>query len=61
MDDEATTEYTTHNKNDEDHVDVFMKSIAMSVKKLPPHLISRAKIEILTTVSRLEEQVSHVI
>lgn len=37
--------------DEDDHVDHFMKSIAKSVKTLPPELISEAKLGILTLVT----------
>ncbi|XP_071054637.1 uncharacterized protein [Onthophagus taurus] len=43
----------THQK-EEDEVDLFMRSIALMVKKLPPNLISQAKLQILTLVTNLQ-------
>lgn len=40
-------------ENDDD-VDTFYKSIAMTVKKLPPHLIRKAKIKHLEVLNELE-------
>lgn len=40
--------------NVEDDIDVFYKSNAMSVKLLPPHLISQVKILYLQTLNDLE-------
>ncbi|KAK7066164.1 hypothetical protein SK128_012123 [Halocaridina rubra] len=37
-----------------DEIDLFFQSIAKSVKKLPPHLQHRAKVETLTTIGKLE-------
>lgn len=39
----------------EDAVDIFFKSIAMTVKNLPQRAINVAKIQILTLVNQLEE------
>lgn len=47
----------TSNKKEDDDVDLFMKSIAVTVKKLPPTMIQQAKIQILTVVHDLEMQV----
>lgn len=44
------------NKKTDDDVDLFMKSIALTVKTLPPHLISQAKLDILSSVTRLQSQ-----
>lgn len=46
-------------KNSEDEVDLFFKSLAMTVKKLPPKGIIEAKLKALTMVSELEEKYSH--
>jgi len=40
----------------EDEVDVFFKSIAMTVKKLPSRAINEAKLRILTMVNEIEEK-----
>lgn len=45
---------TFMSKNSEDDVDMFYKSIALSVKRLPPHLISQAKMQHLQIVNNLE-------
>lgn len=45
------------NKTDvaqEDDVDLFYRSIAVSVKRLPPHLIAQAKLEHLQIVNKLQ-------
>lgn len=44
------------NSDEYDDVDHFFKSLALSVKKLPPHLISQAKLKMLTIVTDLELQ-----
>lgn len=44
------------NKDEYDEVDHFFKSLALSVKKLPPQLISQAKLKMLTIVTDLELQ-----
>ncbi|KAL4096404.1 hypothetical protein QTP88_021366 [Uroleucon formosanum] len=46
-------------KNSEDGVDLFFKSLAMTVKKLPPKGIIEAKLKALTMVSELEEKYSY--
>lgn len=43
------------NRN-EDELDLFYKSISLSVKHLPPHLIVEAKTEHLQTLHRLQMQ-----
>lgn len=47
-------------KNQDDDVDLFFKSIAMSVKKLSPNLIREAKIGTLDLLSRLECRNDHM-
>lgn len=44
------------NTDEYDDVDHFFKSLALSVKKLPPQLISQAKLKMLTIVTDLELQ-----
>lgn len=39
-----------------DEIDLFFQSIAKSVKKLPPHLQHRAKMETLNTLGKLEAE-----
>ncbi|KAL4104830.1 hypothetical protein QTP88_020106 [Uroleucon formosanum] len=55
---ELMTQLITKKKNTDeyDDVDHFFKSLALSVKKLPPHLISQAKLKMLTIVTDLELQ-----
>ncbi|XP_046396717.1 transcription factor Adf-1-like [Ischnura elegans] len=43
-------------RNEEDSTDVFFKSIAMTVKALPPSLMREAKRKILDVVMELEER-----
>lgn len=43
-------------QSEEDEVDLFMKSISLSVKKLPPALVNEAKLKILTLVNELQEK-----
>lgn len=43
-------------ENRDDDVDVFFKSIAMSVKKLRPELVNEAKMKALQTVFDLEKR-----
>lgn len=50
---EAYMEKNTTAKQ-EDDVDMFYKSIALSVKRLPPHLVSKAKLQHLQIVTSLE-------
>lgn len=45
-------------QKEEDDVDLFMRSVAMMVKKLPPNLVNQAKLQILTLVSNLQESVT---
>nr|XP_014288091.2 uncharacterized protein LOC106688235 [Halyomorpha halys] len=45
-------------KQQDDDVDLFMQSIALQVKKLPPQLVARAKLNILTTVHDLQFETS---
>lgn len=47
---------TKNLQGEEDDVDLCFKSIAITVKKLPPQTISDAKIKILIFVSQLENQ-----
>ncbi|KAL3281280.1 hypothetical protein HHI36_004493 [Cryptolaemus montrouzieri] len=42
-------------KKEEDDANLFMKSIALTIKKLPPNSISQAKLQILTLVTNLQE------
>jgi len=42
------------NTVDDDDVDHFFKSLAISVKKLPPHLIAQAKLNMLTVLTDLQ-------
>ncbi|KAL5239470.1 hypothetical protein ACI65C_006880 [Semiaphis heraclei] len=46
----------SQNQQQEDEVDVFFKSIAMTVKKLPSWAINEAKLRVLTMVSEIEEK-----
>lgn len=48
--------FAKKNTEEYDDVDHFFKSLALSVKKLPPHLISQAKLKMLTIVTDLELQ-----
>ncbi|CAH2012423.1 unnamed protein product [Acanthoscelides obtectus] len=41
-------------KPEDDEIDLFFKSIAMTVKKLSPHQIAKAKLGILTLVTELQ-------
>ncbi|KAL3279254.1 hypothetical protein HHI36_016767, partial [Cryptolaemus montrouzieri] len=42
-------------KKEEDDVELFMRSIALTIEKLPLTLISQAKLQILTLVTNLQE------
>lgn len=42
-------------QKEEDDVDLFMKSIALTLKKLPSSLIPQAKLQILKVVTNLQE------
>ncbi|KAL4083767.1 hypothetical protein QTP88_029083 [Uroleucon formosanum] len=44
----------SQNPQQEDEVDIFFKSIAMTVKKLPSQAINEAKLRILTMVNEIE-------
>lgn len=46
-------------KKCEDEIDLFFKSLAITVKKLPRQGIIEAKLRALTLVSELEEKYSH--
>jgi len=46
----------SQNPQQEDEVDVFFKSIAMTVKKLPSRAINEAKLRVLTMVNEMEEK-----
>ncbi|XP_022160536.1 uncharacterized protein LOC111026715 [Myzus persicae] len=50
---------TKKNTVEYDDVDHFFKSLTLSVKKLPPHLISQAKLKMLTIVTDLELQAAN--
>lgn len=43
----------------EDEIDVFYKSIALSVKRLPRHLIADVKLQHLKTVTEMELRIYH--
>lgn len=47
-------------KNEDDDVDIFYKSIAMTVKKLPKQAINEAKMKTLALVNQLENNYSVV-
>ncbi|KAF5271898.1 hypothetical protein FQR65_LT17532 [Abscondita terminalis] len=47
-------EHLTKQKEKEDDVDLFMRSIAMTVKQMPAHKIARAKMNILQVVTELQ-------
>ncbi|CAH0550714.1 unnamed protein product [Brassicogethes aeneus] len=53
-----------HKKKDktepEDEVDLFMRSISMTVKKFPPALLNEAKLGILKLVSDIELAATHL-
>ncbi|XP_049946389.1 uncharacterized protein LOC126431185 [Schistocerca serialis cubense] len=51
-----------NNREPEDNVGLFMRCIASSIRKLPRHLINKAKIDILSYVTRLDSssESSHV-
>lgn len=55
---QSQNEYLLARGNNVDDVDVFFKSIAMTVKKFPPKGIIEAKLQALTLVSNLEEKYS---
>ncbi|KAF5280023.1 hypothetical protein FQA39_LY05404 [Lamprigera yunnana] len=43
---------------EEDEVDLFMRSVALIIKKLPVHLIAQAKLQILTLATNLQGSAS---
>lgn len=40
----------------DDEVDLFFKSIALKVKKMEPHLITKSQLRVLTVISQIEEE-----
>lgn len=48
------SQLTNQKKEEDDDVDLFMKSIALTIKKLPSQLIPEAKLQILTLVTNLQ-------
>ena len=48
---------TTGSENKEDEIDLFYRSIALTVKRLPPHLIAEVKLQHLKTVTEMEPRV----
>jgi len=55
---QSQNEYLLARENSVDYVDIFFKSIAMTVKNLPPKGVIEAKIAALTLVSNLQEKYS---
>lgn len=53
---QSQNEYLLARENSVDDVDIFFKSIAMTVKKFPPKGIIEAKLQALTLVSNLQEK-----
>nr|XP_022907705.1 uncharacterized protein LOC111419169 [Onthophagus taurus] len=51
----------TLTQNKEDEIDVFFRSIAMSVKKLKPELINEAKMRSLQLIFELEQRNEYLI
>lgn len=45
-------------EDDADEISLFFKSIAKSVKKMPPHFQRRAKMETLSLISNIESEIS---
>jgi hypothetical protein len=45
---------TSSCENKEDEIDLFYRSIALTVKRLPPHLIAEVKLQHLKTVTEIE-------
>lgn len=43
----------------EDEVDLFMRSMALMLKKLPPNLINQAKLKILTLITNLQASMTN--
>lgn len=59
---EKILDFLVQNKNPEceDDVDLFYKSIAMSVKRLPKHLLSSAKTQHLQILTNLENEAANL-
>lgn len=57
---QSQNEYLLARENTIDDVDIFFKSISMTVKNLPPKGIIEAKLGALTLVSNLQEKYSVV-
>ncbi|KAK4879803.1 hypothetical protein RN001_007949 [Aquatica leii] len=57
--DKLTETIYKNNNLQEDEIDLFYKSLAMSVKKLPRHLRSQAKLRSLQVVTELENQATN--
>nr|CAD7454599.1 unnamed protein product [Timema tahoe] len=45
-------------REEEDDVDLFFKSVAITVKRFPPHLIGTAKLKVLTVINELQQSTS---
>lgn len=52
-----TMNLKTEKENDE--IDLFYKSLSLSVKRLPNHLINEAKMQHLQIIANLEQRVLH--
>lgn len=42
--------------NEDDEVDLFFKSVALKVKKFPPHLVTKSQLTILTAICEIEKE-----
>nr|CAD7205495.1 unnamed protein product [Timema douglasi] len=45
-------------REEDDDVDLFFKSVAITVKRFPPHLIGTAKLKVLTVINELQQSTS---
>jgi hypothetical protein len=50
---------TSSCEKNEDEIDLFYRSIALTVKRLPPHLIAEVKLQHLKTVTELQPWFYH--
>jgi hypothetical protein len=50
---------TNSREKKEDEIDLFYRSIALTVKRLPPHLIAEVKLQHLKTVTEMQPSFYH--
>jgi len=55
---EVLTKLESYNSEEHDDVDFFLKSLGITIKKLPPQLIIQAKVKMLSIIMDLELQAS---